>query len=179
MGRKPEEPPFTEAGSITETKERLRRESIEKIRELQAKSVRGLWAFSAFLLVSIGALNDFRSLPSLPENVKSMLGSPPSPNLISALLVLYSFSAIILILSKMMSDAVPSSGLSHVFYISVFYGFYHLAGSLDDYFWAVFVSGFTIMALENFHHRIKYKRLIREEREKIHELNNDENCSDD
>jgi hypothetical protein len=179
MERKPEVTPLSDAGAGAREKKLQRREALEKIRKLQAKSVRGLWAVSAFLLVSIWALNDFRFIPSMPENVRGMLGSPPPPNLVSGLLVLYSFSAIILILSRMMSGAEPSRGLLHVIYLTLFYGFYHLAGSLEEYFWAVFVSGFTILALENFHNLVRYKPLIREEQEKLRKLDNDEFRSND
>jgi hypothetical protein len=179
MERKPEGPPFSDAGAGAREKQLQRREAHEKIRNLEAKSVRGLWAFSAFLLVSIGAMNDFRFIPSLPEYIRAMLGSPPSSNMVSGLLVLYSFSAIILILSRMMSGAEPSSGLLHVIYLAAFYGFYHLAGSLEEYFWAVFVSGFTILALENFHNMVRYKPLIREEQEKLRNLGDDKIQSDD
>lgn len=173
MSRKPGEPSSTEAGSKDREKRHLRRETEERIHGLQAKSFRGMWAFSAFLLVSIGALNDFRFFPPLSANIVAMLGSPPSSEMISGLLVLYSFSAIIFILSRMMKGVEPSLGLAHVFYLSVFYLFYKLAGSLQDYFWAVFTSGFTILSLENFHNIIRYRPLIREEQERLRKL--DEN----
>jgi hypothetical protein len=151
-------------------KERLRGESLRKIRSLKAKSLRGAWAFSAFLLVSIGALNDFGFLRPLPENIKTILGSAPPVNMISGLLVLYSFSAIILILSRMMRGTEPSSGMIHVLYLSAFYGFYHLAASLDDNFWAVFAAGMTILGLVGYHNRIWCMALIREEEELLHKL---------
>ncbi len=179
MVSRPEEPSFSETGDGGRGKKLQRREVLDKIRYLQAKSVRGMWALSAFLLVSIGAQNDFRFIPSLPENIRAKLGPPPPLNLVSGLLVLYSFSAIILILSKMMSGAKPSRGLLHVIYLAAFYGFYHMAGSLEEYFWAVFVSGFTILALENFHNLIRYKPLIREEQERLRKLDNNEIESDD
>ncbi len=178
MERKPGEPPISDSGSGDREKQLQRREIREKIRNLQAKSVRGLWAFSAFLLVSIGALNNFRFIPPLSANIRAMLGPPPSSNLISGLLVLYSFSAIIFILSRMMNGAKPSLGLAHVFYLAAFYGFYKLAGSLQDYFWAVFASGITILALENFHNIIRYKPLIREEQERLRKLDENETGPD-
>ncbi len=156
-------------------KQRLRQESLRKIRSLKAKSLRGAWAFSAFLLVSIGALNGFGFLPSLPENIRAMLGSPPSANMISGLLVLYSFSAIIYILSRMMSGAEPSGGMVHVLYLAAFYGFYHLAASLDDDFWAVFTAGLTILGLVSYHNWIWCTALIREEEETLRKLDNDGN----
>lgn len=156
-------------------KQRLRRESLRKIHTLKAKSLRGAWAFSAFLLVSIGASDGFGFLPSLPENIRAILGSPPSANMISGLLVLYSFSAIIYILSRMMSGAEPSGGMVHVLYLASFYGFYHLAASLGDNFWAVFTAGLTILGLVSYHNRIWCMALIREEEEILRKLDSDGN----
>lgn len=154
-------------------KECLRRESQRKIRSLRVKSLRGAWAFSTFLLVSIWALNDFVFLPLLPESMRNMLGSAPPVNMISGLLVLYSFSAIILILARMMSGAEPSGGMIHVLYLSAFYGFYHLAASLAENFWAVFAAGMTILALVSYHNRIWCTALIREEEEILRKLDDD------
>lgn len=136
--------------------------------------MRGMWAFAAFLLISIGASNDFSFLPSLPAHMRTMLGDPPSANLISGLLVLYSFSAIILILSRMMSGGSPASGIAQVAYLAVFYGFYHLSGSLGDNFWAVLAAGITILGLESYHNRIWFTQLIREEQEKLRQLDGDD-----
>ncbi len=178
MGCRQEEPHIFKEGDEFLDRQHLRRESLEKIHSLKMKSVRGAWAFSAFLLVSIGALKNFRFLPSIPEKVKVMLGAPPSALMVSGLLVLYSFSAIILVLSRMMSGAAPSGGMVHVLYLAAFYGFYYLNGSLDDNFWAVFTTGVTVLGLLSYHDWLSCNTLIREEQEILRFLDDDEKGHD-
>jgi hypothetical protein len=154
----------------TDNNEILRRKTLENIHVLHLRSVRGLWALAAFLLISIGALWDFSFLPSLPDHLKKMLGPPPSTMIISGLLVAYSFAAIILILSRMMSGSVISGAFSHIAYLAVFYGFYHFSGGLGENFWAVLVAGFTILGLESYHVWVRCESLIREEQEMLRKL---------
>ena len=71
--------------------------------------------------------------------------------MISTALLLYAFSAIILILSRMMSGSQSYSGIAHVGYLSGFYIFYHLGGVLAENVWAVFAAGITILGLESYH----------------------------
>ncbi len=123
----------------------------EKIQRLKAKSSHGLYAMALFIAVSIGAVQRFAFLPSVPSDVRNILGTPPSANMISTALLLYAFSAIILILSRMMSGSASYSGIAHVAYLSVFYLFYHLGGVLEDNMWAVFAAGVTIIGLESYH----------------------------
>lgn len=120
-----------------------------------------------FILFSIGALLDFSFLPSLDQSIRTTLGHPPPANLISALLILYIFSAIILILSRMMSGSGKYSGLSHVGYLAGFYVFYHFSGALRENFWAVFVAGITILGLESYHIWIYCSEEIVKERETL------------
>ena len=101
-----------------------------------------------FLLLSMAALSDFSFFPSFPANIRTILGRPPSVNMISAVLLLYIFSAIILILSRMMSGSGKYGGVSHVGYLAGFYFFYHFSGKLPENFWAVFAAGVTILGLE-------------------------------
>ncbi len=173
MGLKREEPHITGSRGEHLDKRRFRRETMEKIRSLKAKSYRGAWIFSAFLLVSIGALHDFSFLPAIPEHVKTVLGAAPSTLMISGLLVLYSFSAIIFALSRMMSGTRPSVGIGHILYLAGFYGFYHLAGSLEENFWAVFTAGVTILGLVSYHNWVRCRALIREERELLRVLDDE------
>ena len=122
----------------------------EKIRRLKSKSNRTLYAMALFIALSIGAMRDFAFLPPLSQKVHDFLGESPSAGMISAVLFLYSFSAIILILSRMMSGSGSYGGFSHVGYLAGFYLFYHFSGAMDEYFWAVFASGMTIMGLESY-----------------------------
>ncbi|RNC72728.1 MAG: menaquinol oxidoreductase [Desulfuromonadales bacterium] len=129
----------------------VKQETLQRIERLRTKSSRGLWAMALFIAVSIVALNDFSLLPSLPEGIRAALGKPPSSIMISGALVVYTFSAIILILSRMMGGSEEYSGFSHVGYLTAFYGFYHFAKALGDNFWAVFAAGITILGLESYH----------------------------
>jgi hypothetical protein len=118
---------------------------------LHNKFTAELLSAALFLLMSTGALSDFAFLPSLPDKIRAALGHPPSVNMISAALILYVFSAIILILSRMMSGSGKYGGIMQVGYIAGFYFFYHFSGKLPENFWAVFAAGVTIFVLESYH----------------------------
>jgi hypothetical protein len=150
--------------------DRLRKATLDNIRRLQKKFTIGLVAAALFLLVSVEALSGFAHLPSLPENIRAALGRPPSVNMISALLLLYIFSAIILILSHMMSGSGKYGGVSNVGYLVGFYFFYHFSGKLPENFWAVFVTGVTILGLDGYHIWIVCSEEIEKEREVLADL---------
>jgi hypothetical protein len=134
-----------------ENHHRLRKEALDNIRRLRRKFTAELIAVALFLLVSLAALSDFSFFPSFPANIRTMLGRPPSVNMISAVLLLYIFSAIILVLSRMMSGSGTYGGISHVGYLAGFYFFYHFSGTLPENFWAVFAAGVTILGLDGYH----------------------------
>jgi hypothetical protein len=146
---------------------RLRKEALAKIRKLQRKFTVELLSVALFLLLSIAALYDFTFFPSLPENIKATLGIPPSVNMIGAVLLLYIFSGIILILSRMMSGSGKYGGVSHVVFITGFYFFYHFSGKLPENFWAVFTAGVTILGLEGYQLWIYCSEEIEKEREEL------------
>ena len=127
----------------------LRQGIEQEIKRLKFLSNRGLWALSLFLIVCMLAWRDFPLLP-LPDTVTAALGAPPSPNLISIMLVIYTFSAITLSLSRMMGGIEHKSSFCHVGYLTVFFIFYHLAKSLDENFWAVLGAGITILGVESY-----------------------------
>jgi hypothetical protein len=87
--------------------------------------------------------------------------------MISAVLLLYIFSAIILILSRMMSGSGKYGGIGHVGYLAGFYFFYHFSGRLPENFWAVFAAGVTIFGLESYHLWIYCSEEIAREREAL------------
>ncbi|HEY3309600.1 MAG TPA: menaquinol oxidoreductase [Desulfuromonadaceae bacterium] len=144
-----------EQQSVTEvSQERDGREALlqvihKEIRRLRSFSNRGLWAFSLFLLVSMMAWYDFRLIP-FPESFIASLGAPPPPHLISYLLLFYTFSAIILSLSRMTGNIEHKSSFCHVGYLTGFYLFYHFSKALDDNYWAVFGAGITILGVETY-----------------------------
>lgn len=127
----------------------LRQGLLDEIKLLRRFSNRGLWALSLFLVVSTVAWREFWFLPS-PEAIVASLGAPPTPMIISLVLVLYTFSAIILSLSRMMSGLRHKSSFCHVGYLGGFYLFYYFAEALTDNYWAVFGAGFTILCLESY-----------------------------
>ncbi len=124
-----------------------------------------LWAIALFILLSIGALDDFAFLPSLSPSLRATLGQAPPANMVSALLIIYVFSAIILILSRMMSGSGKSGGIGHVSYLAGFYIFYHFCGVLAENFWAVFAAGATILGLDSYHIWIYCSEEIEREKE--------------
>jgi hypothetical protein len=129
--------------------EALRSEIEADIMHLKRFSNRGLWALSLFMLVCLLAWNDFPVLP-LPDKVVASLGPPPPTQMISLVLLIYTFSAIILSLSRMMGGIEHKSSFCHVGYLSGFFLFYHFAKVLDANYWAVFGSGITILGVESY-----------------------------
>jgi hypothetical protein len=120
------------------------------IRHLKARSSHTLYVVALFIAMSIGAIRDFDFVPSLPQRIHELLGQPPSAELISTALLIYSFSAIILILSRMMSGSASYGGFTQLAYLAGFYFFYHFSGSMEENFWAVFAAGMTILGLESY-----------------------------
>lgn len=157
--RQPEKP------AKIEGREASRLASLERIRRLRSLAGRVLWSMALFISISILAYDDFAVLPNLPPGAREMLGTPPSSLAISGLLILYTFSALVLILSRIIGGIGAYGGVYHVAYLTAFYAFYHLAGVLADNFWAVFVSGMTILTLECYHLWSWCSDRIREEQE--------------
>lgn len=149
---------MTQADDNRETRDApIERENAEElllgiraeIKRLSAFSCRGLWAFSLYMIVCMMAWNDFSFLPQ-PSAIVAKLGQPPSPQLISILLLLYTFSAIILSLSRMIGGIEHKSSFCHVGYLTGFYLFYYVAKALNDNYWAVFGAGITILGVESY-----------------------------
>ena len=135
----------------------------EKIRRLKNMANRGLFAMALFIALSIGAIRDFDFLPSFPEHFRRILGHPPSTNMISGVLLLYSFAAIVLILSRMTTGSDKFGPFANVGYLAGFYFFYHFAGAMEENFWAVFAAGLTILGLESYHIRNYCQEEIKKE----------------
>lgn len=129
----------------------LRAQTEAKIRQLEARSFRGLWAMALFLLVSSAVYYGLDRLIPLSPGTRSFLGPAPPLGLISLALVIYSFSAIILVLARMTMGQPPGSGFAHVGYLTGFYIFYHLAGASEENLWAVLAAGVTILVLSGYH----------------------------
>jgi len=157
-------------GEETRTPEDLKQEVRKRIGRLRGRANQGLWAMALFLVISLGALKNFDFLPALPADIRQALGAAPPVNLISTALVVYSFSAIILILSRIALNSGKFGGFAHVGYLSAFYGFYHYGQELGENFWAVLAAGVTVLSLESYHIWTYHKGLIREEEEKLNRL---------
>lgn len=127
----------------------LKHELIKEINRLNRFSTRGILALSLFIVVCIFARSGFYFLPA-PETVTAYLGSPPSARIISIVLLLYTFSAIILSLSRMTAGIEHKSSFSHVGYLTAFFLFYYFGKSLEENYWAVFGSGITILGVESY-----------------------------
>src|SRR5689334_8061036 len=113
----------TLGGAACQTQASLRQGLVDEIQRLKRFSNRGLWALSLFLFVSTLAWREFPILPR-PDKIVAALGAPPSSQIISMVLVVYTFSAIILSLSRMMAGLKHKSSFCHVGYLGVFYLFY-------------------------------------------------------
>jgi hypothetical protein len=144
---------------------------LTNIHNLQSRFTAELLAVLLFILISIGAMVDFAFLPSLPDNIRAILGRPPSGNMIGAALILYVFSAIILILSRMMTGSGKHGTINHAGYLTGFYFFYHFSGKLPENFWAVFVAGITVMALDAYHLWIYCSEELEKEKGRLAHLN--------
>lgn len=150
-----------------EDNEVARREASQRVRQHQKRSFFGVWWLVLFLVISLGFQQLVGHLPDFPQSLKNVLGSPPSPTMISGLLVVYSFSALVLILGRMTTGTGSFSSLSHICYLIVFYAFYFVSHSLEDNFYAVVAAGLTILSLEAYHVWIWHQEQIRKEKQYI------------
>ncbi len=140
---------MTDISEVRDSAEILRQELMKEISRLNRFSHRGVLALALFLVISMFAWWGFFFLPS-PDTVTAVLGRPPSARIISIALLLYTFSAIILSLSRMTAGIEHRSSFSHVGYLTAFFLFYYFGKALEDNYWAVFGSGVTILGVESY-----------------------------
>ena len=124
-----------------------------------------------FTALSMGAFRNFDFVPPLSESIRIALGAGPPVKYINWALVVYGFSAIILILTQMASDKKPRGALAHFGYLGAFYLFYHFSEGLQENFWAIFAVGLTILGLQSYHVWNYYHEKIHEQVEILEELN--------
>ncbi|MGB4599912.1 MAG: menaquinol oxidoreductase [Trichlorobacter sp.] len=156
----------TEADSA-QTQEEQRIALLVSIRRLHSRSHQGLWAIAAFACTSVPIMLSDRIFPPLAPGIKKMLGTPPSSNMISALLVVYAFSAILLVLGRITNGSPKMVSFSHIGYLICFYAFYYFSGVLPENFWAVLATGMTILSLESYHIWSLSMAKIKEEEETL------------
>ena len=154
-------------------REDLRQRIELRIRKLERVSGNGLWAMLLFLLVSFAAFDGFSILPDLSDEVLETLGASPPIGLIGLALVIYAFSGIVRTLSSMSRNIKPYTGLMHAAFFTGFYAFYHLAGALQDHFWAIFIAGISVMGLENYYVWAHSSEAIRKERALLNSMSKD------
>lgn len=142
----------------------LRKKINLRIRRLERVSANGLWSMILFLLVSFAAFDNFSILPDLSDETLELLGASPPVELIGLALVVYAFSGIVRTLASMSRNIKPYMGLMHAAFFTGFYTFYHLAGALQDNFWAIFAAGISVMGLENYYLWTHSSEAIRKER---------------
>lgn len=145
-------------------REELRLRVEARIRRLQRHSASSLWFMILFLLISFAAFDEFSILPDLSDSSREILGASPPVELIALALVIYAFSGIVRTLASMSRNYKPHTGLVHVAFFTGFYSFYHLAGALQDNFWAIFFAGISVMGLENYYLWSYSNEAIRNER---------------
>lgn len=133
-----------------QTLEEQRAQILTSIYQLQTRSRQGLWAIAVFTAISIPAVLS-EQIPPLSPEVKKILGTPPSSNMITALLVVYAFSAILLVLGRITNGSPKLVSFSHIGYLVCFYAFYYFSGVLPENIWAVLATGMTILSLESYH----------------------------
>lgn len=133
-----------------QTPEEQRAQILNSVYQLKTRSRQGLWAIAVFTAISIPAVLSEQFPPLSPE-VKKILGTPPSSNMITALLVVYAFSAILLVLGRITNGSPKLVSFSHIGYLVCFYAFYYFSGVLPENIWAVLATGMTILSLESYH----------------------------
>lgn len=129
--------------------EMLQQELTREIHRLNRLSTRGILALALFLAVGTLAWWGFTFLPS-PGSVTAILGKPPSARIISIALLFYTFSALILSLSRMAAGVEHKSSFSHVGFLTGFFLFYYFAQALEENYWAVLGAGITILGVESY-----------------------------
>ena len=174
QSREPAKPSGSQSSSGPDS---VRRTEPDTIRRLRTLANRGLFALALFIGLSIGAIRDFDFLPSFPPHFREFLGHPPSTNMISGVLLLYSFAAIVLILSRMTTGSNKFGPFANVGYLAGFYFFYHFSGALEENFWAVFAAGLTILSLETYHIRNYCSEEIRKEQDALSGIRRDDRDS--
>lgn len=152
-----------------DSRELRRREILAAINRLQRYSTRGVWSLSLFLLISLWAWRSFPFLPT-PESFIALLGTPPSSQLVGTLFIVYTFFAILLSLSRMISGVAHHGSFSHVAYLAGFFFFYYVDKALDDNYWAVFAAGLTILGVESYRIRSHCQEAISRNRERLAHL---------
>ncbi len=157
----------TSAEKVESTVSRTPEEARARIRALSARCRLGQWGLVGFLLLSLAVYRITPWFAKMPREWRDLLGASPPVLLISFALAVYAFAALIYILARMMAGGLNYRGWSHLGYTAAFYLFYGYAGALEENFWAVFVAGLTIFALEYYRLWSHCNEALRRERKRL------------
>ncbi len=116
---------------------------------------RTLWMFLFFMVVTLVAvsLQNFSFTAALPETLRSHLGDPPPPQLISVLLSAYFVSSVAVSCHGIIYGTKPDRAWIHLALRSVFYLLYFSAEALPENLLAVFVAGVILSVLDHLRGR--------------------------
>ena len=155
----------------------MRQQIKERIRLCEQRSNYGLWALALFVAISIAANAQFHTLAELAVEWRALLGPPPPASWINGALFIYSFSAVIMIFTRMMQGTEPQGSMYPVIYLLLFYLFYGASGAQIEHFWAVLAAGITILGLESYSCWNYYQTELRGAREELDRLDRLEKLS--
>ncbi len=163
--------PHKNFDDVTETNNH-REKILGNINTLHAHSRKGLWGIAAFLLISIFALlcRDINILDAFPENIREILGNPPSPYLIHLVLAVSTVSALIIIAGRLGNNTSPGRIWSQLGHRSAFFLLYFFSNALDKNFLMVFLAGLAVLLLEHYQIWTYYSKEIRREKELLKKL---------
>jgi hypothetical protein len=142
------------AGSAQEIQARIDR--------LRALGRRPWWVLAGFTLISAIAIPGLL-LPEVTPGMRQLLGAPPPLVLIHLALVVYTFSALVLSLARMISGTDAERCWMPLLYIIPFYFFYYVSEALRDNYWAVFAAGLTVVGMECYRCWSWIKETLQEE----------------
>lgn len=124
----------------------------EDIDRLCVVSRKGLWGLCAFLAASIIAFlcRDQSLTGCLDPGLREQLGPAPPDIFVTAILVVSTLSALVVIAGRIYDGREPGSTWVHLAFRLVFYLLYFAVDSLSEHFHAAFISGLAVMALQHY-----------------------------
>jgi len=113
----------------------------------------GLLNLVLFLGISTAffSIRNVDLLAPLSESFRQILGQPPPPFLISVAVGVYTVTAALLIIGRIVNGAMPPRKWLPLFLRTVFYFFFAVANALPGNFMGVFIAGLFLFGLEQFH----------------------------
>ena len=124
----------------------------DDIDRLYVHSRRGLWGICFFLAASIIAFvyRDHGLTGCLGPVLREQLGLAPPVFLVTAILVVSTLSALVIIAGRIYNGRKPGSTWINLVFWLFFYLLFFAVDSLSEHFHAVFTSGLAIMALQHY-----------------------------